>query len=273
MRVTLTITAKGSLPVDARLIQPASVLGLSRMEIEKLPLSIGNRSLLLGEICSVISDTQEEDMLIMEGETHRLTYAGFGMNGGKLIISGDVGDSVGSGMHAGEIDVLGSAGDCLGDGMQGGLIHVHGNVGDGCGGNRSGLANGMCGGMILVDQDGGREAGAGMRRGLIYISGDSGEYPGARMLAGSIFVAGKAGRGAGLGMKRGSIIAGELEQILPGFNSTGYADDEWVRIYFKLLKEQGIAVPADWLRDGFHRFSGDHLELGKGELLVHDFIE
>jgi formylmethanofuran dehydrogenase subunit C len=93
------------------------------------------------------------------------------------------------------------------------------------------------------------------------------------MLTGTLFVAGKAGRGAGVGMRRGSLVSGSLETLLPGFRPAGPADDEWLRIYFRHLDAAGIAVPAGWRQDGLRRFTGDHLALGKGELLVHDFAE
>jgi formylmethanofuran dehydrogenase subunit C len=93
------------------------------------------------------------------------------------------------------------------------------------------------------------------------------------MLAGSIIIAGKAGHGAGLGMKRGSMVIGQLERVLPGFRNNGQPDDEWLRIYSTFLKSEGIILPDDWLGDGLIRFTGDNLDLGKGELLVHDLIE
>jgi formylmethanofuran dehydrogenase subunit C len=93
------------------------------------------------------------------------------------------------------------------------------------------------------------------------------------MLAGSLLIAGKAARGAGVGMRRGSLVAGRLERPLPGFRPAGPADDEWLRIYFRFLENPGIVVPGGWLQRGLRRFTGDHLALGKGELLVDDFVE
>lgn len=261
--MTLTFADGGPLPIDVRSLQPMALSGLSRSEIEKLPLIAGNRTILLGDLCTVECTNQDESELIFEGATARLTHAGHGMDGGKLVIAGGAGNSLGAGMHAGEINILGSAGDCLGQDMQGGLIRVQGSAGDWCGASWTGQVSRMSGGIILVGRDTGRETGAGMRRGLIYVSGNAGDYAGARMQAGSLLVAGKVELGAGLGMRRGSLVTGKLERRLPGFSPAGPADDEWLRIYFRCLGKLGISTPAGWLEGGLHRFSGDSLEWAK----------
>jgi formylmethanofuran dehydrogenase subunit C len=273
MKVTLSYTTAGSIPVDVRTLQPATILGLSKSRITKLPLAVGNRPVSLGDVCTVGVSARSGDELVFEGATSRLTHAGEGMDGGRLVIAGDAGSAAGAGMAAGEIEILGSAGDCLGQGMQGGLIRVHGSVGDWCGAARPGYAQGMSGGILLVGRNAGRETGAGMRRGMIFVAGNAGECAGARMLAGSLFVGGKVGPGAGLGMRRGSLVAGRLQRLLPGFLPAGPADDEWLRIYYQFLEKLGISMPPSWLGSGLRRFTGDSLALGKGELLIHDLTE
>jgi formylmethanofuran dehydrogenase subunit C len=273
MTVTLNFTEPGSLPVDVRTLQPAVVLGLSKSEIGKLSLAVGNRMVALADLCTVKVSSRGEDELVFEGATARLTYAGDCMHGGRLVIAGDAGGAAGAGMHAGTLEILGSAGDCLGLGMQGGMLRVHDRAGDWCGAGQPGHAHGMCGGMILVGGNSGRETGAGLRRGLIFVAGDAGECAGAGMLAGSLFIAGRAGKGASLGMRRGSLVAGRLDSLLPGFRPAGPADDEWLRVYFRYLDHAGIVAPAAWLRRGPLRFTGDTLALGKGEILVYDFAE
>jgi formylmethanofuran dehydrogenase subunit C len=131
----------------------------------------------------------------------------------------------------------------------------------------------MTGGTLLVDGNVGNEAGAGMCRGLLVIGGDSGESLGARLLAGTIFCLGQFGKGAGLEMKRGSLVAGSSKHLLPGFRPAGEADLEWLRIYLTWLLRLGLTFPQDWDQRSPRRFTGDHLVMGKGEVLVYDILE
>jgi formylmethanofuran dehydrogenase subunit C len=273
MRVILNFEPADSLIVDIRSLQPGKLSRLSRREIEKLPLFVGNRAIRLGEVCKVRRTAMQEEVLVIEGSSGRLAYAGYRMAGGKLLIAGDSGFASGAGMQAGEMLVEGSAGDCLGMGMGGGLIHVCGNAGDWCGAGEWGKTIGMCGGTILVDGNVGSQAGSGMRRGLVAISGNAGDFAGARMLAGTIFIAGKVGSDAGIGMKRGSLLAGRVDRLLPGFEPAGHSDREWLRIYSVYLRKMEFIVPENWLSSIAQRFMGDTLELGKGEIIVYDFIE
>jgi formylmethanofuran dehydrogenase subunit C len=273
MRVILNFESADSLILDIRSLQPGNLSGLSRREIEKLPLFLGNRAIRLGEVCKVKHTAIQEEVLVLEGSTGRLAYAGYKMAGGKLLIAGDSGNATGAGIQAGEILVEGSAGDCLGMGMEAGLIHVRGDAGDWCGAGEWGKTIGMCGGTILVDGNVGSQAGSGMRRGLVAVSGNAGDFAGARMLAGTILIAGKVGSGAGIGMKRGSLLAGKVDRLLPGFDPGGHSDDEWLRIYSVHLRKMGFIVPEHWQGSIAQRFMGDILELGKGEIIVYDFFE
>ena len=273
MSVTLAFESGNSLAVDVRSLQPDVVTGLSKGEIEKLPLAVGRQSVRLGDLCKVKRSSRGREKLILEGDTACLSRAGSRMQAGNLVIAGDAGELTGVEMQNGEIEVCGSAGDCLGLAMQGGLIRVKGNVGNWCGAGLPGQIKGMLGGKILVGGDAGRELGAGMRRGLIYIAGDAGEYTAAHMLSGSIFVAGGLGTGSGLDMRRGSLVAGRLDNLLPGFRPAGPADNEWVQIYLRWMENAGCAPLAHWMGRASHRFTGDVLESGKGEIIVYDLIE
>jgi formylmethanofuran dehydrogenase subunit C len=272
LNVTLTFDL-GSIPqVDRRALQPAVVLGASLTKIEKLPATVGNQALALAELCR-IRRTEGAGKLVLAGDTSRLDFLGWRMESGRLIVVGDAGDWVGAEMCGGAIEVGGDAGDCLGLAMQGGLLRVAGRAGERVGAAHSGRAAGMMGGVILVGGNAGREVGAGMRSGVIQICGNAGEDAGMRMLAGTIGVAGGLGKHAGVGMRRGSILAGKSGKLLPGFLPSGPADEEWLRIYLRWAGGMGLTLPVRWLRSGMVRFTGDHLGLGKGEILIHEFVE
>jgi formylmethanofuran dehydrogenase subunit C len=112
-----------------------------------------------------------------------------------------------------------------------------------------------------------------MRRGLLWIGKNSGEFTGARMLAGTIIISGNLGSYAGMGLRRGSIIAGHLTSMVPGFRSAGYADAEWMRMELIALHTMGMTIPTGWQHLRSLRFTGDHLDLGKGELVVYELAE
>lgn len=254
MRVDLEFHPPMQGRVDASSLQPDFILRMTRVEMEHLTLTISNQIIPLAEACTILCDPEGVDDLVLSGETQILTKVGHSMKGGKLTVEGDAGDEVG-------VD------------MTSGLIRVHGSVGDWCGANKTANSSGMQGGMIFVDGRAGDQVGAGMRRGLIYISKNTGQYTGARMAAGTILCGGKLGDNPGLGMKRGSIIASKIDCLLPGFYPAGKADDEWLKVCFSEVRRAGMSLPAKWLKAIPMRFTGDHLEMGKGEILVYEPLE
>ncbi len=273
MRVSLDFTLPDFTPVDVRMLHPARVLPLASGEIERLDLAFDHRQASLGDLCRVYRSDSGVDELVLGGCTLWLKYAGWRLDGGRLVVEGSVGYGAGAEMSGGELEIHGGAGDCLGAAMRGGLIRLHGRAGDWCAASLPGQDCGMAGGTVLVAGGTGAFTGLAMRRGLVWIGGSAGEYCGERMLAGTILCAGEAGPCAGRGMKRGSLLAGRMAHPLPGFRPAGQADDEWLRICFHSLKGLGVTIPPDWPEVPPRRFTGDHLEMGKGEILVYDLIE
>jgi formylmethanofuran dehydrogenase subunit C len=240
--------------VDASPLQPEVLLAINGKELDHLPLWIGNLSYALAEICKIQRDLGRMDEIVFSGDTQRLTKVGYSMNRGKLMVDGDVGDEVGVGMSAG-------------------VIYIQGNAAHFCGANEHSNSIGMQGGIIFVNGNVGDQVGTGMRRGMIIVSKNTGEYAGARMVAGTILCGGSLGDRPGLGMKRGSIVASKVKRLLPGFYLTGKADKEWLRICFTEVRRTGLSFPSKWLKSAPTRFTGDHLEMGKGEILIYDQVE
>jgi formylmethanofuran dehydrogenase subunit C len=273
MRVSLEFSLPGREPVDLDGILPETVLALSKAAIEHLPVLLSGKRAALGDACRVRFSSRGADELHLLGEVTWLEHIGHRMSSGLLVIEGDGGCGVGEGMSGGTIDIQGSAGDCLGLALHGGSIHIAGNAGDWCGAAVPGCREGMTGGMILIKGNAGRELGAGMRRGFICVAGDVGDDCASRMLAGTILCAGHAGKHAAAGMRRGSLVASKIEGILPGFRPAGEADIGWLRLYLRRLAGMGVSLPGEWERMNPNRYTGDHLEMGKGEILVYDAPE
>jgi len=273
MRIELELQSSGNLPLDLGTLRPSELVSLTTSQIEKLNMQVAGRPSRLGEHFKLRRFSAGRDELVLRGDTGRIACAGRRMQAGRLVIEGDAGPLAGAEMEGGELQVSGNAGDCLGAAMCGGLIRVRGNAGNGCGAALPGQVKGMCGGMIIVEGNVGAESGAGMCRGLLVIGGDSGEYTGLRILAGTILCLGQLGPGAGLEMKRGSLVAGKSRTLLPGFRLTGEADTEWLRITLAWLRRLALPCPPYWDLRPPRRFTGDHLGLGKGEVLIYEILE
>jgi formylmethanofuran dehydrogenase subunit C len=185
--LTLTLREAPSAPVDAGVLAPDRLAGMSRAEIERLELRHGNCAVTVGDLFEVSGDGEED--VRVEGHA-RLTSLGAGMAGGRLVVTASAGDGAavrsggradastsagdwcGARMQGGELILEGDAGDFAGAGMRGGMLVVRGSAGRRLGGELPGAR--MRGGEIVVHGDAGEEAGAGLRRGLIAVGGRAG---------------------------------------------------------------------------------------------------
>ena len=244
MRLSLEFSLPCREQVDLGGILPGTLLPLSRAQIARLPVLVAGQKVPLGELCRLSTASRLPDALHLLGDTALLEFVGSGMTSGLLVVEGDAGFGAGQAMRGGRLELRGSGGDRLGASLQGGLILVQGNAG--------------------------RELGCAMRRGVIYVTGNTAEFCASRMQAGTILCAGRVGRHAGAGMRRGSLVAGTMEGLLPGFREAGSADPGWLGICLAELANLGVPVPPGWLGAAPRRWTGDHLESGKGEILIHD---
>ena len=86
---------------------------------------------------------------------------------------------------------------------------------------------------------------------------------------GTIVVFGKLGIRAGAGMKRGSIVAMQGAEPLPTFSYAFTYHPNYLRSYLLHLRENGMAVEESQIGGLYQRWSGDSVELNRGELLIH----
>lgn len=255
------------IPVEAEVITPDRLAGLSAGQVAALPVQHGNAQVPLGEFFHVEGDAGD-GQVTLEGDCRRVKWVGSEMSRGKITVRGDVGMHVGAEMTGGEIEVHGSAADWVGAEMRGGRIDVRGDAGHLVGGAYRGSPRGMRGGFILVRGRAGNEVGINMRRGLIAIGGDLGDFAGAGMIAGSLFVFGQPGIRAGAGMKRGTIAAlGAAPEILPTFRLDCVYKPVFLALYLRQLAAWGFPVPEGLAGRKYARYSGDLVALGKGEIL------
>jgi formylmethanofuran dehydrogenase subunit C len=256
-----------TIPVEAECLTPDNLAGKSAAEIAALPVQHGNAPAPLGDFFSVEGDAADRELLI-EGECSRVKWVGAGMASGRITVRGDVGMHLGAEMTGGEIHVHGRAGDWAGAEMRGGRIHVRGDAGCLAGAAYRGGRVGMRGGVLLIEGKAGNEVGAHMRRGLIVVGGDAGDFAGVALIAGSVFVFGRPGLRPGAGMKRGTLaFGGDPPGLLPSFRYDCDYRPVCVALYLRQLRAWGFPVPDRLFGGRWRRFSGDLVELGKGEIL------
>ncbi len=266
MGLNFSLHTAPSAPMEAEALSPARLAGLSANEAAALPVYHGNRKAVVGDFFRVTAS--DGPGLHVEGDLSRVKHIGAGMNAGQIVIHGNVGAHLGAGMSGGEIIVEGDAGDWVGPEMSGGRILIKGNAGHMIGSADRGSAIGILGGEIIVFGNAGNEVGNTMRRGLIAVGGHSGDFTGVNMLAGSIIVFGELGLRSGAGMKRGSIVTMHEAELLPTFNFDCSYQPVFLRHYLLHLDQLGMRVDESHLYGRYHRWSGDNVELNRGEILM-----
>lgn len=239
--------------------------------MERLDIRTTRTPLAVGDIFSVTPGDAAE--IVFEGGSERFDNLGAGMTGGRIRVTGDLGQRAGRGMSGGAISVLGSVGRLAGSGMSGGRLEIGGDAGDLLGGPLPGEMSGMTGGVLHVRGGAGARAGDRMRRGLIAIGGNAGEYAGSRMFGGTLVCFGGAGPLPGYLMTRGTLIIGAgAASTAPTFIDTGMHELVALRLIARWLIDEGIeggSLAAARLR----RLVGDTAVLGKGEIFVPEAAE
>jgi formylmethanofuran dehydrogenase subunit C len=265
MTLTLTLREPPAVPLDAEVLTPDRLAGASRAEIEALPVWHGNRRAHLGEFFAVCGDG---DDVRVEGDLSRVQRVGAGMTAGRLVVAGDVGIHAGAGMRGGELHVEGDAGDWAGAGMRGGTLVVRGSAGAHLGSALAGEKAGMRGGEIIVHGDAGAQAGAGLRRGLIAVAGRAGAAAGLGALAGTIVALGGFGAHPGAAVRRASLVTMTTAGLLPSYSVACVYRPPFLALCLRRLRALGLPVEDAHIEGRYARWSGDALELRRGEILI-----
>ena len=71
-------------------------------------------------------------------------------------------------------------------------------------------------------------------------------------------------------MRRGTIglFGAAAPELLPTFRHASTYQPVFLQIYLRQLAKWSFPVPEECNRASYHRYLGDFLELGKGEILV-----
>ncbi len=266
----LSLHTQPEVPLEAEVISPDQLKGLTESEAASLPVYHGNRKEKLGDFFTINGKVDSGDGLVdVDGDLSSVKLIGHSMTFGRLTVSGNVGSHLGAVMSGGEIAVEGDAADWVGREMSGGRIVISGNAGHMVGSTVRGSSTGVQGGEIIIHGNALNELGNGMRRGLIAVGGNTQDFTGVNMVAGTIIVLGSLGMRPGAGMKRGSIIAMERTELLPTFTYNSTFKPGFLRNYLFHLRKLGLSIADSCINGSYERWSGDSLELNKGEILLH----
>ena len=255
-----------SVPVDASVISPDRMIGLTRSEIERLRIRVGNRLAELAEFFAVEGDTNEP-AIVVEGDCTSCRNLGTVMSSGLLRVEDQGGHYLGARMCGGRIEVHGPVGNGLGAEMSGGIIDVRGSAGTHIGWcHESG--RGQQGGTILVHGNALDEAGMGMRRGVLAIKGKVGCLAGTYAQGGTLLIGEGAGDRLGLGLKRGSIIVlGSTPGGLTSFGYDGCFLPAYLGVLARHLERCGLERLEALYGGCFAGYRGDLAYGGRGEVL------
>jgi formylmethanofuran dehydrogenase subunit C len=270
MTVTLTLPTDPGTPVEIDGLIPERFAAGSLDDLRRQPIWVGRQQQPAGELFQITGDLADQEF-VFQGQTKRLKRVGQAMSTGRIRVEGDVDTHCGAELTGGSIEVRGNAGDWAGAMMRGGLVQILGSAGHNLGGGYPGARKGMRGGQILVSGNAGDEIGCAMRRGLIAVLGQSGAAAGWNQLAGTIALFGPTAGRHGAGMRRGSIICfsdSPTAELLPTFRLAGVDRPVYLQVLLRHLAANGFAVPHPAYRGSFRRYTGDILELSRGELLI-----
>jgi hypothetical protein len=153
-------------------------------------------------------------------------------------------------------------------GMRGGPLVVRGSAGRRLGGAYAGERAGMRGGEILVHGDAGEEAGAGCAAGSIAVAGRTGDAAGLSALAARSSRFGALGAHPGAGMRRASIVAHDGAAAAADLRAACTYRPPFLRLCLRRLRALGLPVTDAQIEGRYTRWSGDGLELRRGEILI-----
>ena len=129
----------------------------------------------------------------------------------------------------------------------------------------------MTGGTILVDGSTGNDVCLNFRRGLVAV-GACGDFVGANMIAGTALVFGACGNRPAANMRRGTVglFGGDPPTLLVSFKKSGTFKPPFLRPMFRYLRTLGFAVPDECLDANYSVYHGDHVSVGRGEILIRE---
>ncbi len=262
----LTLKEQPGVPLEAEVLSPDVIAGLSHDAVRGLPVFLGKRQCRIDHFFDV--EGSGSDDLEIRGDARNVKWIGRAMTRGRILVQGNAGMHLGAYMKGGMIEVTGNTSDWLGAEMTDGLIRIHGNAGGQVGAAYRGSASGMQNGTILIEGTAGLEVGMRMKRGTIAVRGLVRDFAGLQMKGGTIFLMSGAEIRTGAWMVRGTIVSFAELRLLPTFTYASAYNPVFLNLYAQHLSALSFPLPSDGRAGVYHRHIGDASVPGKGEILV-----
>jgi formylmethanofuran dehydrogenase subunit C len=236
--------------LQAECISPDKLASKSLAQILSMEVWQGNRKRKLSDLFEAEGDDDaakpEEVAIRLDGDFSQVKRVAEGMSAGTIDVLGSVGMHAGNNMAGGLLRIVGDGDDWLGREMRGGKIEVLGNVGNYAGAGYRGEKCGMRGGEMEIAGHAGAYLGEHMCGGSIRVGGDAGDFPGASNQGGILIIGGGTYL-PGAEMTKGSITIKGRVKMLPSYQK------------MEPTKIDGV---------DYHKYVGDLVENGKGEIYV-----
>lgn len=253
------------MPLEAEVLSPDVLAGLSHAEIAALPVNLGKNTRRVDDFFMVEGEKSDEIRIV--GDAGKVKWIGCDMTRGRITVDGNAGMHLGARMRGGVIEVSGNASDWVGAEMSGGSIRICGNAGGQVGAAYRGSLAGMRDGLIVIEGAAGLEVGGRMKRGTIVVAGGVRDFAGLEMRGGTLVLGGAELR-TGAWMMRGTIVSLKPIPILPTFSYAATYSPTFLRLYARHLQVPGLDIPVDETAGAYRRYTGDAAIPGRGELLV-----
>jgi formylmethanofuran dehydrogenase subunit C len=257
--ITLTPLRTFDVPIQAPCITPENFAAKSIAEIQKMPVTEGNRNLTLGDLFEVTETADATPNITLTGDFGKVKRVGQGMKSGEIVVNGNIGMHTAEKMAGGKIVVNGNAGSWTASEMRKGTIEIHGDAGDYTASPYRGNDLGVKGGLITIDGSVGSDVGCYLKGGIIKIKGSAGRFLGYHMSDGAIYVEKDCDVRAGACMTGGKIVIGGITEILPSFTIDS------VKPKVKIDDTQSVQGP-------FYVFLGDLSEHGTGKIFANKAV-
>lgn len=272
--LTLRQTSKTPRRIDLFGVVPSRVDDLPLNEILRLPIRIDERPAVLGDSFEVVDG--DRATIAFEGDLSNCDYVGGGLDCGRILITGSVGDFLADRMRSGTIEVAGSANRFACSGLRGGLVHVAGDCGEYAAAAAPGAKRGMNGGMLVVSGNCDQWLATRMRRGTVIVHGSVAAACASRMIAGTLVLCGQVEFPLAANMARGTILLLGHQVVCTapaGFTAPEHTELSFLQILINdiapLLPDRirSVSTSSAIFHSPIFRALGDRVNRGLGEII------
>jgi len=272
--LTLRQTIKTARRIDLFGIVPNRVNDLSLSEILRMPIRIDECAAVVGDCFEVVDG--DRATIVFDGDHSNCDYVGGGLDSGRIVVAGSVGDFLADRMRGGAVEVTGSANRFACSGLRGGLVRVAGDCGEYAAAAAPSVNRGMNGGTLVVSGNCDQWLATRMRRGTVIVHGNVAAACASRMIAGTLVLCGQVQFPLAANMARGTILLLGHQVVCTA--PAGFTDPEHTELSYVQILINDIApylpdrmrseqIPSVVFRSPVFRALGDRVNRGLGEII------